>query len=78
MPYLLVTTQIRLEAGPCIVGDEKSDPELMEFLQAKMRQENGQFFKVNNSISNFEEVSYHYYLLYKGLGNRFTTKRGIG
>ena len=46
MPYLLITTQIRLEAGPCIVGDEESDPELMQYLGAELRQENGQFFKV--------------------------------
>ena len=46
MPYILVTTQIRLEAGPCIVGDERSDPELMKHLKAEQRRENGQFFKV--------------------------------
>ena len=46
MPYILVTTQIRLEAGPCIVGDERSDPELMRHLQAEQRREKGQFFKV--------------------------------
>ena len=46
MPYMLVTTQIRLEAGPCIVGDEKSDPDLMKYLEAELRQENGQFFQV--------------------------------
>ena len=47
MPHILVTTQIRLEAGPCIVGDEHSDPELMKYLKAEQRRENGQFFKVN-------------------------------
>jgi hypothetical protein len=71
MPYLLVTTHIRLEAGPCIgyccavqcsavqcsavqcsaVGDEESDPGLMEFLGAVKKQENGQFFKVPASDS---------------------------
>uniref|UniRef100_A0A8C5UJE5 GTP cyclohydrolase I feedback regulatory protein n=1 Tax=Malurus cyaneus samueli TaxID=2593467 RepID=A0A8C5UJE5_9PASS len=29
MPYLLISTQIRLEAGPTMVGDEHSDPHLM-------------------------------------------------
>jgi hypothetical protein len=29
------------------VGDEKSDPELMQFLGAEKRQEKGQFFKVS-------------------------------
>jgi len=46
MPHILVTTQIRLEVGPCIVGDEKSDPELMKFLKAEVRRETGQFFKI--------------------------------
>ena len=51
MPYILVTTQIRLEAGPCIVGDEHSDQELMKYLEAELKQENGQFFKVE-SVEN--------------------------
>ena len=46
MPYILVTTQIRLEKGPCIVGDEKSDPEIMKYLEAEQQREKGQFFKV--------------------------------
>ena len=46
MPYILVTTQIRLETGPCIVGDENSDPEIMKYLQAEQQREKGQFFKV--------------------------------
>ena len=46
MPYILVTTQIRLETGPCIVGDEKSDPEIMKYLEAEQKREAGQFFKV--------------------------------
>ena len=52
MPYLQVTTQIRLEAGPCIVGDEQSDPEMMKYLEAELRQENGQFFKVEFGFVN--------------------------
>ncbi|CAF5103584.1 unnamed protein product, partial [Rotaria socialis] len=28
MPYLFVSTRIRLESGPTVVGDEQSDPEL--------------------------------------------------
>ncbi|KAI6171771.1 GTP cyclohydrolase 1 feedback regulatory protein [Aphelenchoides besseyi] len=27
--YILVSTQIRCETGPCVVGDEESDPVLM-------------------------------------------------
>ena len=48
MPYILVTTQIRLETGPCIVGDEKSDPEIMKYLEAEQKREAGQFFKVKS------------------------------
>ena len=48
MPHILVTTQIRLETGPCIVGDEKSDPEIMKYLEAEQKREAGQFFKVKS------------------------------
>ncbi|XP_019581034.1 GTP cyclohydrolase 1 feedback regulatory protein [Rhinolophus sinicus] len=37
MPYLLISTQIRIEAGPTMVGDEYSDPELMRHLGASKR-----------------------------------------
>ncbi|XP_032963399.1 GTP cyclohydrolase 1 feedback regulatory protein isoform X2 [Rhinolophus ferrumequinum] len=37
MPYLLISTQIRMEAGPTMVGDEYSDPELMRHLGASKR-----------------------------------------
>ncbi|XP_018420870.1 PREDICTED: GTP cyclohydrolase 1 feedback regulatory protein isoform X2 [Nanorana parkeri] len=36
MPYILISTQIRM-IGPTIVGDESSDPELMEQLGAARR-----------------------------------------
>lgn len=36
MPYVFVSTQIRLECGPSIVGDEWSDKELMEYLGATL------------------------------------------
>lgn len=36
MPYILISTEIRLESGPTIVGDGESDPELMEYLGAKL------------------------------------------
>ena len=45
MPYVLISTLIRLECGPTIVGDEWSDPELMEFLGAKLVNEFGNNFK---------------------------------
>ncbi|XP_063295133.1 GTP cyclohydrolase 1 feedback regulatory protein [Pelobates fuscus] len=37
MPYLLISTQTRMEIGPTMVGDEFSDPELMEQLGATRR-----------------------------------------
>uniref|UniRef100_A0A452GB97 GTP cyclohydrolase 1 feedback regulatory protein n=1 Tax=Capra hircus TaxID=9925 RepID=A0A452GB97_CAPHI len=37
MPYLLISTQIRMEVGPTMVGDEYSDPELMQHLGASKR-----------------------------------------
>jgi hypothetical protein len=36
MPHLLISTKIRLEPGPTIVGDERTDPEVMEYLGAKL------------------------------------------
>ena len=36
MPHLLVSTRIRLESGPTIVGDERSDPEIMAQLGAQL------------------------------------------
>ncbi|MCJ8737057.1 hypothetical protein PDJAM_G00019430 [Pangasius djambal] len=35
MPYILVSTQIRLETGPTMVGDEYSDPAIMAYLGAR-------------------------------------------
>ncbi|XP_041702897.1 GTP cyclohydrolase 1 feedback regulatory protein [Coregonus clupeaformis] len=34
MPYVLVSTQIRLETGPTMVGDVYSDPAIMNYLGA--------------------------------------------
>ncbi|WAR19005.1 GFRP-like protein [Mya arenaria] len=36
MPYVFVSTQIRLETGPTTVGDEWSDKELMDLLGATL------------------------------------------
>nr|XP_054490972.1 GTP cyclohydrolase 1 feedback regulatory protein [Agelaius phoeniceus] len=44
MPYLLISTQIRLEAGPTMVGDEHSDPHLMSILGATKRSTLGNNF----------------------------------
>ncbi|XP_077052922.1 GTP cyclohydrolase 1 feedback regulatory protein [Siphateles boraxobius] len=35
MPYILISTQIRLETGPTTVGDEYSDPSIMNYLGAR-------------------------------------------
>ncbi|KAK4822367.1 hypothetical protein QYF61_013558 [Mycteria americana] len=44
MPYLLISTQIRMEVGPTMVGDEHSDPGLMSFLGATKRNVLGNHF----------------------------------
>ena len=36
MPYLLVSTRLRLESGPTILGDKRADPELMAELGAEL------------------------------------------
>ena len=77
MPHILLTTQIRLEAGPCIVGDEHSDPELMKYLRAEQRRENGQFFKV--ILPFFSSIDGHFLSAYYwGLGNKTSSQRSAG
>ncbi|XP_071835269.1 GTP cyclohydrolase 1 feedback regulatory protein-like [Apostichopus japonicus] len=44
MPYVLISTQIRLECGPTICGDEKSDQGLMAYLGATLTQQIGNNF----------------------------------
>eukprot|EP00088_Acartia_fossae_P015671 TRINITY_DN18625_c0_g1_i3.p1 TRINITY_DN18625_c0_g1~~TRINITY_DN18625_c0_g1_i3.p1 ORF type:complete len:106 (-),score=4.74 TRINITY_DN18625_c0_g1_i3:223-501(-) len=46
MPYIFVSTLFRLENGPCIVGDQNSDPQLMKYLGAESKRENGQLFSI--------------------------------
>ncbi|KIH63584.1 putative GTP cyclohydrolase I feedback regulatory protein [Ancylostoma duodenale] len=50
MPYMLISTQIRLEAGPTFVGDGDSDKGLMERLQAKPSQQLGNEFVASYSV----------------------------
>ncbi|XP_054717490.1 GTP cyclohydrolase 1 feedback regulatory protein-like [Uloborus diversus] len=45
MPYIVISTQIRVENGPTIVGDEQSNPELMQFLGAELVKQLGNDFK---------------------------------
>ncbi|KAL8618349.1 hypothetical protein ACOMHN_047421 [Nucella lapillus] len=45
MPYVVISTQIRLECGPTIVGDQWSDPVLMNKLGAKLIKEFGNNFE---------------------------------
>jgi hypothetical protein len=44
MPYLLVSTQTRLETGPTMVGDADSDPSLMMELNATPSKQLGNNF----------------------------------
>ncbi|XP_013412749.1 GTP cyclohydrolase 1 feedback regulatory protein [Lingula anatina] len=44
MPFVIISTQIRLEKGPTVVGDADSDPELMKFLGAELVQQLGNDF----------------------------------
>eukprot|EP00035_Acanthoeca_spectabilis_P021021 m.435887 g.435887 ORF g.435887 m.435887 type:complete len:87 (-) comp17907_c0_seq1:3218-3478(-) len=41
MPYVLVSTQNIMEAGPTVCGDADADPELMEKIGAKLTQQMG-------------------------------------
>lgn len=72
--YVLVSTQIRIENGPTVVGDAESDPVLMERLEARLETRLGNNFaefvtdwpprKVLNSLA--------------GLGYRVVAMAGIG
>ena len=42
---MIISTQIRSEAGPTLCGDEHQDVQLMEQIGAKLTQEQGQSFK---------------------------------
>ncbi|XP_069493676.1 GTP cyclohydrolase 1 feedback regulatory protein-like [Ambystoma mexicanum] len=65
MPYVLVSTQIRMEIGPTMVGDEYSDPSLMAQLGAAKRTVMGNNFSewcVNDPprvvLNNLEMLGY--------------------
>ena len=48
MPYILISTQIRMENGPTVVGDVHSDPSLMALIGAKLVQHLGNNFAEYN------------------------------
>ncbi|XP_071961850.1 GTP cyclohydrolase 1 feedback regulatory protein-like isoform X2 [Antedon mediterranea] len=56
MPYVLISTQIRLECGPTICGDESSDPELMAELGAVLTKQVGNNFHEFRSPETPREV----------------------
>ncbi|XP_062502814.1 GTP cyclohydrolase 1 feedback regulatory protein-like [Corticium candelabrum] len=45
MPYVLISTQIRLTSGPTCCGDKDADPKLMARLDAKLVKEFGNSFE---------------------------------
>lgn len=44
MPYLLISTEIRLDKGPTIVGDEYLNKNLADYLEASLTKEIGNEF----------------------------------
>ncbi|KAL6105991.1 gchfr [Pungitius sinensis] len=53
MPYVFVSTQIRLESGPTNVGDEYSDPGLMIYLGARKTT------MLGNNLTKHSSSEYH-------------------
>ncbi|KAK6027813.1 putative GTP cyclohydrolase I feedback regulatory protein [Ostertagia ostertagi] len=51
MPYMLISTQIRLEVGPTFVGDGESDKELMERLEANPSRQLGNEFEYMTALA---------------------------
>lgn len=50
MPYILISTTIRLENGPTVVGDENSNAEIMNYLNAKLHCSAGSLCNIFFSI----------------------------
>ncbi|XP_033734438.1 GTP cyclohydrolase 1 feedback regulatory protein-like [Pecten maximus] len=66
MPHVLISTQIRLESGPTVVGDEWSDKKLMEHLGASMMKTLGNNFMEYRTpdpprvvLDKLEKLDYH-------------------
>lgn len=74
MPYILISTQIRLENGPTVVGDEDSDVALMSRLGAELKQTAGNTFKEWVVASPPRKVLDHL----EEFGYRVVASTGIG
>ncbi|XP_032882576.1 GTP cyclohydrolase 1 feedback regulatory protein [Amblyraja radiata] len=74
MPYVLISTQIRLETGPTIVGDENSDVTIMNYLGAEKTTILG------NNFSEYRVIHAPRIVLDKleDLGYRVVTMTGVG
>ncbi|KAK2843168.1 hypothetical protein Q7C36_011383 [Tachysurus vachellii] len=74
MPYILVSTQIRMESGPTRVGDEYSDPALMIYLGARRTT------MLGNNFSEYyvEEPPRLVLDKLEKLGYRVVTMTGVG
>ncbi|XP_052768873.1 GTP cyclohydrolase 1 feedback regulatory protein-like [Mya arenaria] len=74
MPYVFVSTQIRLETGPTTVGDEWSDKELMDLLGATLVKALG------NNFSEYQTEDPPRLVLNKleQAGYRLVTTTGVG
>lgn len=65
MPYVVISTRTRLECGPTVCGDEWSDPSLMAYLGAVLKEDAGNDFKYYSSphaarvvLNKLEAVGY--------------------
>jgi len=74
MPHLLISTRIRFESGPTIVGDERADPEVMAKLGAQL------FHEKCNNYSEYRTEDCARIVLDKleTLGYRVMSMTGIG
>ncbi|XP_023658042.1 GTP cyclohydrolase 1 feedback regulatory protein [Paramormyrops kingsleyae] len=74
MPYILISTQIRLETGPTMVGDEHSDPVIMNYLGARKTT------MLGNNFSEYHVDEPPRVVLDKleNIGFRLVTMTGVG
>ncbi|CAI8011934.1 GTP cyclohydrolase 1 feedback regulatory protein [Geodia barretti] len=74
MPYVLISTQIRLECGPTLCGEENSDPALMNYLNATLQSLGGNPFKVYSTPDHPRKVLDRL----ADLGYRVVATSGVG
>ncbi|XP_071552347.1 GTP cyclohydrolase 1 feedback regulatory protein-like [Panulirus ornatus] len=74
MPYMIISTQFRLDDGPTYVGDSMSDPTLMSYLKAeKIYEQTSSTFSYQTKLVPREILN-----MLEAKGWRLVSSSGIG